>query len=321
MEVKESGSVAKAVAKEKKSAAGKAESHDSSSKKLKVAPQGEPPSGEKTLKAEISSQILGASTIPSFSSASSPCLAAQSSSQGRLDLESALYKVTSLSGTNKSNEKREYLTKPAEARDDDTQQQHEGTAAVVAQWVTFRLAHTGDAATLAALYCSNRTSNANGKASSQVGNKNETTNNEEQISLWLADGLGDEDTPPSVFGLLAQVHEEEKRVEAKGDSTAATTTTSTKLGAALLLTTAWQNDQRVIRIEWYTIDVARYPTLAGHVWLRLAALSLWTDSALAWTQPVMPNYKPTLTTTNNINSMANAQSTSDLPTRKKLKSP
>lgn len=130
----------------------------------------------------------------------------------------------------------------------------------------------GDAATLAALYC--RKSSA------------ATDGNEEQISLWLSDGLGDENTPPSVFGLLAEVHQEEDEQQEDDQGSKKEKVSSTcELGAALLLTAAWQNNQRVIRVEWYTIE-PEYPNLAGHVWLRLASLALWTNSALVWVQPL-----------------------------------
>ena len=192
-----------------------------------------------------------------------------------LDLESALYKVTLLSPTKES---REYLTP------DDKEQRRDdhGTTSRSTPWITFRLAHMGDAATLAALYCRKKSS-----LSSTT-----TECNEEQISLWLAEGLGDEDTPPSVFGLLAEVHQDDdghdeqqqQQQQDDPDGEKKEKVSTCELGAALLLSAAWQNNQRVIRIEWYSIEPA-YPNLAGFVWLRLASLSLWTNSALAWTQP------------------------------------
>lgn len=154
-------------------------------------------------------------------------------------------------------------------------------------WITFRLAHMGDAATLAALYCRDKKSSSSTTTTECC--------NEEQISLWLAEGLGDEDTPPSVFGLLAEVHQDnndDSHVKQQDNDNPDNSSNETKekvstcdLGAALLLTAAWQNNKRVIRIEWYTIEPT-YPNLAGFVWLRLASLALWTDSALAWAQPL-----------------------------------
>ena len=180
--------------------------------------------------------------------------------QQTLDLESALYKMILLSP--KEQDKKEYLIEPCiqEERDDST------SKPPPALWVSFRLAHTGDAATLAALYC---------KRSSQSSSEQQESynQNEEQISLWLADGLGDEDTPPSVYGLLAEVYQDDEKVAYH------------QLGAAVLLTAAWQDDQRVIRIEWYTVK-PEYLNLEGHVLLRLASLALWTDSALVWVQPM-----------------------------------
>jgi hypothetical protein len=118
--------------------------------------------------------------------------------------------------------------------------------------------------------------------------------------MWLAEGLGDEDRPPSVFGLLAEVHHEPPEHEVDNtkedvdkESPGSSSNSSSTLGAAVLLTTAWQDDRRVLRVEWYHLEAAFAPQLAGHVWLRLATLAVWTDSALVWIQPLLPEMKAT----------------------------
>eukprot|EP00977_Amphora_coffeiformis_P020436 scaffold8266_cov175-Amphora_coffeaeformis.AAC.4 len=221
----------------------------------KDSPDKESSSENKSLLTPIMSQT----TISDNNESLSPLCHQQPQRNNKtLDLESALYKMTLLSP--KEHDKKEYLIEPCccipEERDDSV-----GSKPSPALWVNFRLAHTGDAATLAALYCKQQQPTSNP--------------NEEQIALWLADGLGDEDTPPSVYGLLCEVHQEDE----KG---------SHQIGAAVLLTAAWQEDlQRVIRIEWYRIQ-PEYRKLEGHLFLRLAALALWTDSALVWVQPPPP---------------------------------
>lgn len=243
-----------------------------------------------------------------------------------MDLESALHKVTLLSSSLKDKQQdddkhREYLVKPASAdtitkvatvaeqRDDDhanetmeggataeTAQvatQEEDSSSIVASppavWVTFRLAHPGDASKLASLYKNSEPAqnNKNKLAAASVPSSpspsSSSGTSEEQMSLLLAEGLGDEDKPPSVYGLLAEVHEEKK------DNEKRTTVTSTRVGATMLLTAGWRDQERIIRIEWYTIlddDSNKFPNLSGHVLLRLASLAVLTDSALVWTTPL-----------------------------------
>ena len=203
-----------------------------------------------------------------------------------LDLESALYKMTLLSP--KEHDKKEYLVEPCiqEERDDSV-----GSKPSPALWINFRLAHMGDASALAALYCKRSSQSSSEQPQQQQQTFNQ---NEEQISLWLADGLGDEDTPPSVYGLICEVHQEDDKV-------------SHELGAAVLLTAAWQNDEKVIRIEWYMIK-PEHPNIEGHLFLRLAALAIWTDSALVWVQ------SPLLGDASSSKSSSSAKSTTRLKT-------
>jgi hypothetical protein len=210
-------------------------------------------------------------------------------------------------------DEREYLTPPSdEARDDD------GAAPLPRRaWVTFRVCHTGDAATLAALYCQASNNNNNNNNNSKPARLEDSpplrprtrsdstaaAPTEEQISMWLAEGLGDEDRPPSVFGLLAEVHheppmdQEDDSTKEGADQGSPGSNTSSTLGAAVLLTTAWQDNRRVLRVEWYHLAAPFASQLAGHVWLRLATLAVWTDAALVWIQPLLPETAATKTTT------------------------
>jgi hypothetical protein len=212
---------------------------------------------------------------------------------------------------NSHKDEREYLTPPSdEARDDD------GAAPLPRRaWVTFRVCHTGDAATLAALYCqaaNNNNTPARLEDSPPLRPRTRSDSTaaaptEEQISMWLAEGLGDEDRPPSVFGLLAEVHHgppmdqddatKEGTDQGSPGSNNGNSNNSSTLGAAVLLTTAWQDNRRVLRVEWYHLAAPFAPQLAGHVWLRLATLAVWTDAALVWIQPLLPEMQATKTTT------------------------
>ena len=88
------------------------------------------------------------------------------------------------------------------------------------------------------------------------------------LEIWLADGLGNEDIPPSLFALMAQVKK-------SGEG-------SKKLAAVALLTLAWENSTRVLRVEWFQVDpqVEHSRLIERRMWLRLAALSLQTACEL-----------------------------------------
>jgi len=138
-------------------------------------------------------------------------------------------------------------------------------------WIQFRVGHAGDAAVLASCYyrrpaatsesdeptveSCRASSTATGKSERSSKNSQSTSVSVDEdatsaLAVRLADALGDEDHPPSVFCLLAEVvqaaAEEATGSEAEPltSSKAANSTVFkavTKLGAAALLTLNWED--------------------------------------------------------------------------------
>lgn len=154
-------------------------------------------------------------------------------------------------------------------------------------YLSFRLGHAGDASKLASWYRDktskpkiSQTSQDNAKDrdnKSAPSNAPKTEENSKEapassssssLEIWLADALGNEDIPPSLFALLAHV----KSVEGKK---------ANKLAAVALMTLAWDS-ARVLRVEWFQveseIDNCRF--IERRMWLRLAALGLMTSCEL-----------------------------------------
>jgi hypothetical protein len=138
------------------------------------------------------------------------------------------------------------------------------------KWVTFRAGHTGDVSSLASLYrksiieppCSPDKETSPEKKVASIPD-------DTPLEVWLADGLGDEDTPPSFFALLAEISvEDSPRVS--------------QLGAAALLTLAWEDSSRVLRVEWMYVDneTKVASLLERRLWLRLSAISLLSSCEL-----------------------------------------
>ena len=104
------------------------------------------------------------------------------------------------------------------------------------------------------------------------------------LELWLADGLGDEDMPPSLFALLVHVNydkisDNKDESENEPDEDAGSTKSSS-LAAVALLTVSWEHSERVLRIEWLRVDSdlgEKASLVEKRTWLRLAALSLMTN--------------------------------------------
>lgn len=134
-------------------------------------------------------------------------------------------------------------------------------------------------------------SSSTSSGGSPIDNNSTTPSNTANSNLlehWLAEGLGDEDHCPSVYGLLAYVHREnscrnyhvgtakstspsqqqqaddhqnalkkQSHVFSTASTTAAgaaTSSTAAKmLSAVVLLTVAWQGGERSLRIEWMAV--------------------------------------------------------------------
>jgi hypothetical protein len=139
------------------------------------------------------------------------------------------------------------------------------------KWVTFRAGHTGDVSSLASFY---RESIVDPNCTTDKGADNEkkvsSVPDDTPLEVWLADGLGGEDAPPSFFALLADVYSVD-------------TPKVSRLGAAAILTLAWEESSRVLRVEWLHVldDEMEFANLLERrLWLRLSTLSLLSSCEL-----------------------------------------
>jgi hypothetical protein len=168
-----------------------------------------------------------------------------------LDLEVSLQQLVRLSDYEDS---KEYLSKT--------------------RWVQFRIGHAGDASLLAS--CFRKSKKTNNVSESKENSKNANTLASTQpedtsLEVKLAEGLGDEDSPPSVFALLADIVEDKA-----GDRI---------LGGAALLSSGWEDSTKVLRVEFfYVLDDDNYSDVADllerRMWLRLSALAIMTSNQM-----------------------------------------
>lgn len=164
----------------------------------------------------------------------------------------------------------------------------------------------------------NSNNNKNDSNSIDINDSSSNTLDDEDESLqlehWLSEGLGDEITCPSVYGLLAYVHrsssssfrdtnndattennvheeEEDSREkhrsnEMNNDKERSLNNSSGTLNAVVLMSLAWSSGQRNLRIEWMLFDSEFQSTSSIHpdeasvvkqkVWLRINTLSVMT---------------------------------------------
>lgn len=143
------------------------------------------------------------------------------------------------------------------------------------RWVNFRTGHAGDASSLAASYQKSKSKYGTSQSSPNDDTGTGTCSTEDtSLEVKLAEGLGDEDTPPSIFALLAEID------EASGDGSGDRT-----LGAAAIVSIAWEDISKVLRVEWFYVsddnnfaDVV--DLLERRMWLRLSALAMMTSCQL-----------------------------------------
>jgi hypothetical protein len=151
-------------------------------------------------------------------------------------------------------------------------------------WVTFRVGHAGDASTIANLYRQSKRRNLQDENPEleirpthiEGGEEESPTSSSSMLEVWLADGMGDEDTPPSMYSLMAHVH----TASNPSSSSESPKVVTTSLGAISLLTLAWADEERILRVEWMHVDPSLPPevssTLEQRLWLRLSSLALMT---------------------------------------------
>jgi hypothetical protein len=156
-------------------------------------------------------------------------------------------------------------------------------------WVTFRVGHAGDASTIASWYrrAKQMAEEEDEEENPELEIKPARTGEEEEettsnmLEVWLADGMGDEGNPPSLFSLVAHVHKiNESPADDSKESSPSKKTTTKSMGAAALLTITFADNERVLRVEWMGMHpgLSREVTsiLQQRVWLRLSTLSVMT---------------------------------------------
>jgi hypothetical protein len=170
------------------------------------------------------------------------------------DLESALLYLVQVDG-----EEKEYLSK----NEDETPK----------LWVTFRVGHAGDASMIATWYrqATRPLDHAEVdivKPADATTDPSDDDSRTSMLEVWLAEGLGDEDTPPAVHALIGYVNQEgpEKTIKT--------------FGSVGLLTLDWKDNERVLQIQWMHINpgleynIAK--TLEQKMWLRISTLAQMT---------------------------------------------
>lgn len=169
------------------------------------------------------------------------------------DMESAIFYLTQPDGTSK-----EYLM------------EDEATS----PWITFRAGHAGDASTIAQWYQDSLQAPTEtpeldiAQEQPQPLTESDDDPTSSMLEVWLADGLGDEDTPPVVHALLAHI------VQEKEDKI------TSALAAVALLVMTWTEGERHLRVEWMhidsNIDSSVAAVLEQRIWLRIVTLSHMT---------------------------------------------
>lgn len=136
-------------------------------------------------------------------------------------------------------------------------------------WLSFRVGHSGDSSTLERCYRSTQEKSPETFENEESHESDETSRLAEHKSLpreelqaHLANALGDEDNPPFVFALLAEI------------SSSVESSASKSIAAAILI--SCESYDSMIRVEWIyvdeTLEVAAL--LERRLWLRVCALSV-----------------------------------------------
>jgi hypothetical protein len=137
-------------------------------------------------------------------------------------------------------------------------------------WLTFRIAHAGDASILATCVRKSNSYESTKDDNNSSSNINKTlsssTAEDTSLEVRLAEGLGDEDTPPSIFALLCDIN---------------TQNDEAKLAAACMFYMVWEEFSRVLLLECLFVDDTENSKLTGlierRVWLRLCTLAKMTS--------------------------------------------
>ena len=207
---------------------------------------------EKTKKLRAAKQIPVLALVESDNESYQPT---KSANRRVLDLEVALQQIVN---TGKKDESKEYLSET--------------------KWVQFRVGHASDASTLATFYRESRRNKRDERASdAKVNLLNLSKVEDTSLEIRLAEGLGDEDSPPSIFALLAEV------VCGNGGDR--------NLVAAALVSSGWEDSAEAMIVKMLYVSEEKYDSdiadlLERRMWLRLSALALMTSNEMIVEQSV-----------------------------------
>jgi len=142
--------------------------------------------------------------------------------------------------------------------------------------VTFRAGHAGDAPAIAS--CFKHAKEASRKKSDDKTRRKKCDQQESSspsLELSLSEAMGDEDTPPSIFSILADISPSSKEEDGVSRPTK-------RLGAVALFNLTWKENQRMLRMEWLHVNksLPEAQVLERRIWLRLSSLALMTGACL-----------------------------------------
>ena len=203
---------------------------------------------EKTKKLRAATQLLP--NVPAIETDDQRFQLSKSTSGRALDLEVSLQRVVRLG---EKDESKEYLSKT--------------------KWIQFRVGHASDASTIANFYRRSTTNNSdeNHVLDNKLNTCSTSQREDTSLEVRLAEGLGDDDSPPSIFALLADV------VCDDADDR--------DLVAAAVISSGWEASTNVIIVKMiYVSDEAKFSDIAEllerRMWLRLSALALMTSNEM-----------------------------------------
>ena len=216
------------------------------------------------------------------------------------DLESALNQLVRLGSSSNLSSTNNRNAKPAVDAQESSVDSLEKLSLTTS--LHFRMGHAGDASTIAELYRSWQADQAREQAeptidkpAEEADDENVTANHEannqevmssaaDDLEVWLADAVGNEDVPPCAFVLMAELRQccaaETDAENAEQDAPSSSSADQSLLVALAIMTQVWEGAARLLRIEWLYIrqDHDLAALIERRMWLRLSALALMTES-------------------------------------------
>jgi hypothetical protein len=138
------------------------------------------------------------------------------------------------------------------------------------KWVQFRIGHVGDAAMLSRIYLQSQRAEGEKNPASDV-TLDAASQDDTSLENRLVEGLGDEDSLPTILALLVDIFDD--------------TGEHQTVGAAALISSGWEDSIKVMRVKMFYVsddvtlnDIA--DLLERRMWLRLSALAIMTSNQM-----------------------------------------